>query len=334
MQEGTNLRFWAQTPLAVFPPILGLFGLGLAWRRAAEIFPVPEEIGELMLVAVSLLFLFAAQGYLLKLIRRPGALIEDLQTMPSRAGASAGSISGMLLATALVPYSWSLAGGMLLVAVTAHTLIALVVLVALAPAPSTRRQITPVWHLTFVGFILAPLAAIPLGASLISEGIVVATLPLAIVIWIGHARLVRRVPVPPPLRPTLAIHLAPLCIFGIVTAMLGLTRLATGAGWLALLGAAVLVLRSPSLTVTGFGPLWGAFTFPLAAFVNLMLALTPVGDVFRNVGAAVLIAATIVIPIIALKVIAMWATGGLAPTNAVPDPLGPSLVRRKPARTL
>ncbi|MGB5556633.1 MAG: tellurium resistance protein [Paracoccaceae bacterium] len=317
MQATGRPGLFRQTPPGVFPPILGLFGLGLAWRQAAGVFEVPGLIAEAILGAVTLLFLFALFAYLAKVLRKPAAFAQDLRIMPGRAGLSAGTGAAMLLAATLVPYSTSAASLVLLAAIAAHALVAFVVVLVLWSAPLEQRRITPVWHLTFVGFIIAPVAAAPLGAGLISELIFVVTLPLAITIWAGHAWLVRRQSVPAPLRPMLAIHLSPICLFGIVTGLLGLIGLAAAFGWLAITVMAVFLVRLRYLLAAGFSPMWGSFTFPLAAFANLMLLLAIAGEPFRILGGIGLIAATLAVPYISYRILKLWAAGKLGPmTNA------------------
>ena len=317
MQNATKPGLWAQTPPAIFPPLLGLLSLGLAWRRGADVFGIPRSLGELVLGGVTLLFLFAVLAYLAKVVRRPGALVDDLRILPGRAGLSTASMSGMLLGAVMVPYNTCAATVILVLAVAAHALIAFIVIVILAPAPLVQRRITPVWHLTFVGFIVVPLAAIPLGAGIMSEVILVLTISMAITIWASHAYLVSRSGVPAPLRPTLAIHLAPLCLFGIVTGMLGFVGLSAAIGWLSILGLVLLISRAAYLTTAGFSPFWGAFTFPMAAFVNLMLLLSDHVAPFRLIGGIALVLASLAIFWIAYKIMKMWASGSLgAKTNA------------------
>lgn len=309
---------WRQTPPAIFPPILGLFGLGLAWRRMPEVFPVPSGVGELLLGGVSLLFLFAVFAYLAKFVRRPGSFVDDLRTLPGKAGLAAASTSGMLFAAVLLPYSKCAATWAIGIAIVAHAVVALSMLAVLWRAPLPQRRMTPVWQLTFVGFILAPLAAIPLGYTVMSEAILWVSLALAITIWLGSLIGLMGAAVPPPLRPPLAIHLSPVCLTGIVGAMLGYGALALAFGWIAIIVMGMLLVRAPYLTRAGFSPFWGAFTFPLAAFANLMLVLAPVqGGAFRVLAGISTIAATIAIPVIALMILKMWSARTLAvKTNA------------------
>lgn len=315
---GNNPGLWRQTPPALFPPVLGLLGLGLAWRRAPEVFAVPQGIGEVLLGAVALLFLFILLAYCAKIVRRPSALLDDLRILPGRAGISAGSMAAMLLAAVFVPYWPELAAGVLGVAILAHGIVAIIVLAVFWRAPLPQRRMTPVWHLTFVGFIVAPLAGVPLGWGAISESIFVVSIAVALTIWGGSVVLLLKSPVPPPLRPPLAIHLAPVALFGIVSSLLGYQQLALVFGCLAIMGMALLLVRTRYLIAAGFSPFWGAFTFPLAAFANLMLILAPVyGGGFRILAGLSLIGASVAIPLIAFKILKMWAAGPLAvKTNA------------------
>ncbi len=322
MQTGPGLwrqTLWRQTPPAIFPPILGLFGLGLGWRRAAGAFSVPPALGELLLGAVSLLFVFALVAYLSKVLRRPGTLVEDLSILPGRAGVSTATMAMMLFSAALAPYSQSLAGAVLIAALAGHGLVIAIVLAVLARGPAEQRRASPVWHLTFVGPIVAPVAGAALGWSALSQAILAVSIPVAGFIWgASLVQLARGLRVPPPLRPTLAIHLSPAALLGIVSALLGHGDLALWFGWLSIAILAMLLLRARALTAAGFSPFWGAFTFPLAAFANLMLLLGGShGGPYRVLGGLALVAASIVIPIIAFKVLRMWSAGPLAAkTNA------------------
>ena len=56
--------FWRRTPPALFPATLGMFGLALAWRSAAERIGAPEIVWRLMLAATALLLFVPAIAYL------------------------------------------------------------------------------------------------------------------------------------------------------------------------------------------------------------------------------------------------------------------------------
>ncbi len=309
---------WRATPPAIFPPLLGLFGIGLGWRNAAKILPAPEWIGEMLLGAISLLYLFALLTYLAKMARRFGVIFEDAKILPGRAGLSAMSASGFLFAATMVPYSPGFAKAVLVLARAAHAFVAFAIILGMARGPGEQRRVTPVWHLSFVGFIIAPLAAVPLGWVGLSQMIFATTLPIAAAIWIISAMQFAKSDVPPPLRPLLAIHLAPVALFGIVSTLLGYASLAIAFGWIGLTVFVVYLASARYLTKADFSALWGAFTFPLAAFANLMFsAATFMPTPFRLIGGLELVAATLAVVYIASKIMQLWTKGKLSKaTNA------------------
>ena len=105
--------------------------------------------------------------------------------------------------------------------------------------------------------------------------------------------------------------------FHAVIVLFGVAGIATAFGWLAILVMAIFLLRLRYLLAAGFSPMWGALTFPVAAFANLMLLLAIVGEPFRILGGLSLIAATLILPYIAYRILRLWAEGKLGPmTNA------------------
>jgi tellurite resistance protein len=295
-------------PPAVFPAIMGLYGLGLALRR------LPETAGlaDLLLGAVTALWGFAALAYLAKVARRPGVVAEDLRVLPGRAGLPAASLGALLGAAALAPLAPRLALGLLAGGLALHGLVAGLVLRALQAGPAEGRAVTPAWHLAFVGFIIGALPAVALGLTELAAGLFWAMLAVAAAIWGASLwQLATRIP-PAPLRPLLAIHLAPAALLGLAAAGLGMQTAATvlaGLGALILLGV-LAGLRW--ITAAGFSPLWAAFTFPLAAWAALALTLG-----WQVPGLAALAVAAVLNPWVAWRVLRMWADGSLAArTNA------------------
>ncbi|MFT6451863.1 MAG: tellurite resistance protein [Halocynthiibacter sp.] len=318
MQFNPKPPLWARTPPAIFPPILGLLGIGLAWRTAAKSLNAPEWIGEMLLGAVGLLFVFALLAYASKVARRPSVILDDLKILPGRAGIAAASLALMLFAAALIPVAPQIAHVAFGAAVITHSLLAILMIYVLLSGPKEQRTVTPIWHLSFVGFIVLPLAGLPLGyvegARLIFWG----TMPIAAVIWgISLVQFIRN-RAPEPLRPLFAIHLSPLSLFAIVAAGLGYQQIAIGFAVAAVIALAALLIAVRWLTISGFSAMWGAFTFPMAAFCNAMLAVEPFGPhLFGLLGRVGLAFASIAVIWIAVKIMQAWTKGKLAvATNA------------------
>ena len=303
---------FARTPPAVFPVILGLFGLGLLLRRGLAAAGLPVGLAEVLLGAVSMLWAFAVFAYLAKMARRVSVILDDLRVLPGRAGLAAASMGAMALAAVLAPYGTGLARAVLVAALAAHLGLMLAVLRVLAGLPRQAREVTPAFHLTFVGFIVGGLAAPAVGWDGVAVALLWLTVPVAAVIWgISAAQLVRRIP-PAPLRPLLAIHLAPASLFALVSAGIGMEGAAlafAGLGGVILLA---LIGASRWIGESGFSALWGSFTFPLAAYAS---ALFVVG--FPLGGMLLLVVALGLVPWIAWRVITLWGSGRLAAvTNA------------------
>lgn len=309
--------FGRRTPPALFPPIMGLFGLGLGWRAAAGAFGITSAIGDLILGATSLLFLFTLAAYLAKPLRRAATVTEDLRVLPGRAGLSAASLCLMLFAATLAAHAAALATGLAVLAFAVHLALVVHHIRLLLTGPAETRVITPVFQLSFAGFIIGGVAANALGHPDIARWLLWANLVPAGVIWGLSARqLTRQIP-PPPLRPLLAIHLPPACLFTIVAHAAGLTEAAYAFSALAAAIFLALLVAGRWLTVAGFSPLWGAFTFPMAAFATALVVVSDGRGVLGVIAGLVLVLATLIVPLIAFRVFKLWPGGKLAAkTNA------------------
>lgn len=305
---------WRRVPPAVFPPILGLFGVGIAWRRATDTFALPAGLAETILGAVTLLYLFALLAYVVKILRRPSVIREELRMLPGQAGVGAMVLCLYLLAITLAPYAAGLARAILLAAFSAHASLVVLLVHHFVTGPAEQRRVTPVWHLNFVGFIVGALAATVFEYYLPALGIFLLTSLVAAVIWSVSAEQLVKQTVPAPLRPLLAIHLAPVAFFGLVAHALELDAVAMGCGGVAALLLLWFVARIRWLIGAGFSALWGAFTFPLAATAGLWVSL---GGIWRVPGGVAIVAATLVTLPIAWRIVRAWAQGQLAiKTNA------------------
>ncbi len=310
----TKPGLWRRTPPALFPPVMGLFGLGLAWRRATEVAGVPAGIGEAILGAVTLLYLFALLAYGAKMLRRPVVVAEDLRILPGRAGVGTMVLCLYLLSLTIVPYAADAALGLLYAAFVIHGAFVLVLIYVFATGPAEQRRVTPVWHLNFVGFIIGGLAANALGLDIAALIVLGVTALVAVAVWAVSADQMVKESVPPPLRPLLAIHAAPAALLGLVAKGLEFHSVALLFAVLAAILVAFLALRALWVTAAGFSPLWGAFTFPAAAVASLWLAL---GGFWHWPGVVLLALSTLAIPVIAFRILRLWAGGQLATkTNA------------------
>lgn len=305
-------------PPAVFPVCLGLLGLGIGWRAAAEIIPLAFEIGGLLLGLAAAYFLFFLLFYLRKVLARPRVLFEDMKVPPARAGIAAAAMSMMLLAAALLPFNiyvpqvWIL-GVVLQIAASA------VVCYAILKEPPEQRKFSPFQYLTFVGPVVGPVAGIPLGYVNESIWLTFAALAAYLIITVGYGLQLRHERPPARLRPSLVIFLAPNCLFALSFGQLGFDWAFHFFYWLANIVALGFVLLIPWLCKGGWTPVWASFTFPVAAFLNVqVLAVANGAGITALIGVYAGIAiATPLILFTAYRFVMLWVTGELAEiTNA------------------
>ncbi|WP_103333498.1 tellurium resistance protein [Pseudotabrizicola formosa] len=307
-----KLPLFARMPPAVFTVVFGLLGLSLALKRALIEVQLPQGPADLGMGVALGLWLFCALAYCVKIARRPGVVTEELRTLPGRAGLAAASVGSLACAAVLGFFDPDLARGALILGLALQTVLAVLMIRSLRRAPAEGRVVTPIWHLAFVGSIVGALAAVPLGWERLAAGLLWGTMPVAAMIWgISLRQLVKRIP-PAPLRPLLAIHLAPASLFASVAGLLGMAGLAQAMLGLACVIALALAVSGRWIIEAGFTPLWGAFTFPLAAFASALLI-----NGWGLAGVVITVLALGAVPVIAWRVIRMWPQGTLAAkTNA------------------
>lgn len=262
--------FWRQMPPAIFPVTLGFMGLGLAWRNSASILGVPHEIGDLLLGISTAYMVWFLALYFLKALSRPSVVFEDLRVPPNRAGVAAVPMSVMLLAAALLPFNvhvpevWWFGVCLQFVAIT---LVSIVIL----RDPPEQRSFSPFQYLSYVGPVVAPIAGISLGFAVESLWLAFFALAAFLIITLGYGIRLARVRPPLPLRPSLAIVLAPSSLLALTFAQQDWPTLFLvfyGLSWLIAVG---LLMAARWMTSGGWTPMWGAFTFPIAAFTNMQV---------------------------------------------------------------
>lgn len=307
-------KLFARTPPALFPPLLGLLALAGAVKLALGRLGWDTGAGDLLAGVAVALWLFATLAYLGKIARRPGVVLEDLRVLPGRSGLAAMTMGGMAVAGLVLPFVPIAAIGLLGLALVGHTILALLLIRLLISLPPAGREVNPTWHLSFVGFIVAAPALVAAGLPGLAEALFWATLPVAVAIWsFSLLQFVRMVP-PAPLRPLLAIHAAPAALLATVAALLGKGEVATGFVALAAGYAVALAVSGRWLVSTVPSPLWGSFTFPLAALATAMLVK---GEGWQGPGLVLVALALGVIPAILWWVWKRWPGGKLAAvTNA------------------
>lgn len=256
-------------PLPLFAAPMGLGGLGLAWREAAITLHLPSMIGEALLALAGLAWLVIALAHLVRAMRHPRALADDLQHPIRSAFAAAVTVGLMILAGGLLPHAPDAAAWLWLLAVVLHLSLAVWIVNGLLSRPREAASLLPPLLIPLVGNILAP----AFGARLGFENLSWMLFGIGALLWVliqptMLSRIISGPPLPERMRPTLAILVAPPAVASLSLAALnggGFGPASIALLGFALLIAATLLSMARSLFGIPFTVTWWAWTFPSAA---------------------------------------------------------------------
>jgi tellurite resistance protein len=315
----------AGVPASFFGLVLGLAGLGNAWRAAHQVWGVPAAVGEVLMLVAAAVWVVLVGLYGLKwIVNRPVARSELDHPVQCCFVGLAG-VATMLVAGGAMPYSKSLAEflfglGALFTLVFAVWRTGGLWHGGRGPADTTAVLYLPTVAGSFVTGTLAAALGHPdwgqlaFGAGLFSW--------LAIESVLLH-RLLTAPELPAPLRPTLGIQLAPAPVGAVC--YLSVTQGAPD--WFAhalvgygLLQAAILLRLLPWIWSGTFTPAYWAFTFGATALATAPLRLLQRGDMaaIATVAPVVFVGANLVVVAIAVATVWLGVRGRL-----LPPPPGP-----------
>ena len=291
-----------ELPIPLLGSVLGLGGLGLMWRVAATMLGAPGWIGEAVLAAMGLVFLTLSTLHALRAARHPDITRAEFASPALAPFFSVFGIGGLLLAAAMTPY-WALAARHVWeVSTLLHLGLGAALLARWLRGEADPALMAPPLIIPFVANILVALFGVPLGYPQVAW----AMLGIGLLFWLPLQtlllhRLLAGPPLPPAMRPSVMILLAPPSVAAVAVLVLEgrhLTPLALGLAGLATLFAAALALMPRHLTAAGFSLAWWSFTFPACAYAILLMEVLP-GQLGRPglaiAGLAVAVATAIVL---------------------------------------
>ncbi len=267
--KGQSASWLAHVPIPLFAVVMGVGGLGLAWRRAHAVLAVPAWIGEALLALAAVVFVALGLLYAAKAARHWAAVVGEFDHVVRVNFFPTVSIGLLILAAAALPYGQALAEPLWVAGAALHLLLSLVVVNRWITRGYEVQHANPAWFIPVVGNILVPIAGVPLGHGEVSwfffaVGLVFWILLFAIVLY----RIIFHDPLPARLLPTLFILLAPPAIGFVAYTRLAGAELDAGGRLLyfsALFLALVLVTLAPRFARLPFFVSWWAYTFPSAA---------------------------------------------------------------------
>ena len=257
-------------PLPLLAMPMGSGGVGLAWRAAHEHLGAPQVVGEALLAFTAVLWCAVVALQALRVLRHPQAVLAELRHPVRVAFAAAPTIGLMIVSAFLHPYAPALGAALWAVAVALHLLVAMLLLRRILAGRGEVAMLAPPLMIPLVGNILAP----ALGARMGFVDLSWMMFGIGMFLWLAVQplllhRLVAGPALPPPLRPSLVILLAPPAVGAL--ALIALMGQLAFIG-LALLVAAVLLSLAGELARIPFALPWWGVTFPSAAFAAMLCA--------------------------------------------------------------
>lgn len=303
-------------PVTIFASVMGLAGLGLAWRKAHSVLGLPDMVSEVFLTIAGITFVAALLTYSLKALRHPQAVIGEFNHPVRSAFFSTFPIGLLLLAAGLHPYQADGAFILWGIGAVLQLLLTIRLIVRWMVHKQEIHHVNAAWFIPIVGNIIVPILGARLGLTeiswfFLSVGLLFWLPMLTIILY----RVIFHDALPPRLMPTLFILLPPPSI-GYVS-YVGLTGtvdsfalvLVNGALFLTL----VLLAKSKSFVGLPFAVSWWAFTFPLDAVALAAIEHAhrfPMG-MWPAVGTILLALASLVVVLVSVRTVAAIAAGSL-----------------------
>ncbi len=295
-------------PASFFGSVLGLAGLGGSWRAAHDVWGLPVWPGEALYAVAGIVWLVLLALYVAKwLVARADSIAEALHPIQCCFIGLVG-VATMLVGAGALPHARPLAVALIAAGALFTLGFAIWRTGELWKGGRDPGTTTPVLYLPTVAGSFVTAASLGalghpdwgqafFGAGLFSW--------LAIESVLVH-RLLTGEPLPPPLRPTLGIQLAPAPVGAL--AYLSVTQGPPDVLAHALLGygvlqALVIVRLLPWITKQPFAPSYWAFTFGATALASTALKLVARGDLgpAALIAPALFVAANLAVGYVAIR---------------------------------
>ncbi len=308
----------ARVPASFFSMVMGLVGLGATWRAASRAYGVSPWLADGLLAVATALWVALLAAQVAKALTAPARLRAELEHPVHGSLAALGPASLLLLASGLWVHAPGVASVLFWIGAAGTVAIALYAVGRWLTVPLEANEVTPAMYLPpVVGSLVAALAAAVVGradAGWLFFGVGVVSWIVLAPVLLG--RYVSAGELPAPLRPLIAIELAPPAMA--LVAWQALDGPAPDAISRALFGyalfiALLLVRLAGRFRGVPFVPAWWAFTFPTAALATgaLRQSTAAPASVAGALALPLFVVANGVVAVIAFRTITALSRGDL-----------------------
>ena len=312
-----------QVPASFFGIAVGMLALANAWRVAGRLWPLPPGIAHGLTLAALATWLVVGAFHARKWLQDAAAAKAEARHPVQSAFVALGPISSLLASMALIPYSRDAAIAVFVLAAAAQLVLGAWLQGRFWQGGRALETVTPAAYLPIVGQnFVAATAASAFGwhdLGLLFFGI-------ALVSWFAlESVILQRAAVldalPPALRPTLGVQLAPPVVGGV--SWMSLNGGAPDLFALMLLGyglyqAVLLVRLLPWIAEQPFSAAYWAFSFGAAALPTLAMRLAEAqsSPLVDRLAPVLFVAANGVFAVLIGKTLALLVRGRLLPAPA------------------
>ncbi len=269
MPEAETIRSFPDIPVSAFAAVLGIAGLGLAWRKSAVVIGTAPWIGEVMIFAGVLVFAWIAAAYGMKIMRAPFAMQAEFDDLAQASYLAVAPLSLQLFAAGALPLDHAVATLMWVIGTGAQFILLLILLKRWMAGGQTRRNLRPSIFLPSGGLLICPATAsqlgfIEIGWMLFAVGALLWILFLALLL----DRLFFDMPMGDDETPQLAIMITPPALAFMSYMALNQQMIDGFARFLFYVMMFFLIVtltHSQRLMGLRFGMGWWSLTFPAAA---------------------------------------------------------------------
>lgn len=305
-------------PVPLFAVVMGVTGLGIAWRKAAATLGAPGVVGEAILGLAATLFIAIACLYGIKMLRHPGEVRKEFGH-PIRANFfPAISIGMLLLSIGAVPYGHGLATAVWGIGAAMHLTLTLHLAGRWLTKPFQITHSNPAWFIPVVGNILVPLTGVRLGYIEISWFFFAIGAVFWLVLFtVVFYRIVFHDQLPVKIVPTLFILIAPPAVgylsYVALTGGVQVDAFARVLIYVALFLTLLLFSMVRTFLAVPFAVSWWAYTFPLDAITVATLEHAHLieAPALAALGGVLLAVASGVVALVLVRTLRALTTGAL-----------------------
>ena len=161
----------ARAPVGLFGIVMGLAGLGTAWRTAHAVWGLPAAIGEVILGLAASVWLILLALYAMKWLSNRSAALAEFRHPVQSCIVAFVPMATMLIAIAARPYAASAALGLFVVGSAASLALAVCHTASLSKGARDPDAVTPALVLPVVGFCyVSAIAAGAFGITVLIRG--------------------------------------------------------------------------------------------------------------------------------------------------------------------